>query len=48
MAENAAGSPLIDDLRRRLGDRYEIARELGRGGLAAIPTVAARAGAREG
>jgi serine/threonine-protein kinase len=36
VAENAAGSPLIDDLRRRLGDRYEIVRELGRGGMGAV------------
>jgi serine/threonine protein kinase len=27
---------LLDDIRRRLGDRYEIVRELGRGGMGAV------------
>ena len=36
MAENPSASPLIDDLRHRLGDRYEIVRELGRGGMGTV------------
>jgi serine/threonine-protein kinase len=36
VAENPAASLLIDDLRHRLGDRYEIVRELGRGGMGTV------------
>ena len=36
LADSPAADTLIDDLRQRLGDRYEIVRELGRGGMGTV------------
>src|SRR6188768_4073591 len=36
LADSPVADTLIDDLRHRLGDRYEIVRELGRGGMGTV------------
>jgi serine/threonine-protein kinase len=36
VAEASSSSLLIDDIRRRLGERYDIVRELGRGGMGMV------------
>jgi serine/threonine-protein kinase len=36
MTDSTVASTLLEDLRRRLGDRYEIVRELGRGGMGTV------------